>query len=195
MNKDQLLEIAMRRLTREQLNFFEDINNNDEENIFRQVCMFDLSLNDGVGIHNINRNDNTGRYHTKDRDIFRPFQYIHAYFKMDHQQIEWLTREIIHMCGLHLESLIKRIFKISRIPLGQALSYKIASIKLNDLLYKDLKVIVKPYNDAKHSLWQEKDSHMFDIYTTVLCYAVTRKLSIELLNIADLYTPEYVWKN
>lgn len=194
MNKDQLLEIAMRRLTREQLNFFEGINNNDEENIFRHVYMFDLSLNDGVGVHNINRNDNTGRYHIKDREIFRPFQYIHAYFKMDHQHIKWLTREIIHMCGLHLESLIKRIFRLSRVPLGQALSYRIASIKLNNLLYKDLKVIVKPYNDAKHSLWQEKDTHMFDIYTTVLCYAVTRKLSVELLNIADLYTPEYIWK-
>lgn len=192
MIKSKIFDIARNRLTHHEMEYLQDINFSGE-NIYSQVLQFDRILKVGVGLHNINDENSRGRYHIKDREIFRPFQYIEVYLKMDYQQIEWLTREIIHMCGLHLESLIKRLFTVTRMPLGQALTLRLAGLKLDRQLLDDLKVIVKPYNDAKHSLLQPKDTHLFDIQTTILCYAVTRKLSIELLSMVNLYTPEYVW--
>ncbi|MFD2878804.1 hypothetical protein ACFTAO_27185 [Paenibacillus rhizoplanae] len=82
----------------------------------------------GAGIHNINVGDN-GSYERKDRDIFRPIQYINAYLKMKPENFNWVTREIIHMSGLHLGSMIKRLFNIRRYPLGQALALPLAKVK------------------------------------------------------------------
>ncbi|WP_226646153.1 hypothetical protein [Mesobacillus subterraneus] len=192
MIKSKIWDIARKRLSQHEMEYLQNINFLGD-NIYSQVLQFDRILNAGVGLHNINDENSRGRYHIKDREIFRPFQYIEVYLKMDYQQIEWLTREIIHMCGLHLESLIKRLLTLTRMPLGQALTLRLAGLRLDRQLLDDLKVIVKPYNDAKHSLLQPKDSHFFDIQTTILCYAVTRKLSIELLSVVNLYTPEYVW--
>ena len=196
MEKNLLYKIAQKRLSKDEFDYIQNIDvKNENMSIYKQVELFELSLNKGVGIHNINDFvEGRGRYNIKDRDIFRPFQYIEAYLQMDYEDIEWITREIVHMCGLHLESAIKRLFKLTRIPLGQALTYKIAELKLGRELLSDLKVIVKPYNSAKHSLMHDKDTHMFDIHTTLLCYAITRKLSNELLPLIHLYTDENVWK-
>jgi len=196
MDKNLLIKIAQKRLSKEEFDYIRNIDvTNKSESIYNQMKLFDMSLKNGVGIHNINNIDKgVGRYNIKDRDIFRPFQYIDAYLRMDYQNIEWVTREIVHMCGLHLESAIKRLFRLTRIPLGQALTYKIAELKLNNELLTDLKVIVKPYNSAKHSLMHDKDTHMFDLHTTLLCYAITRKLSNELLPMVHLFTDREVWK-
>jgi hypothetical protein len=147
MDKNQLLKIAEKRLTKDELYYIQTIDISEQvETIYKQIQVFDLSMEGGIGIHNINDQEKSGRYHTKDRDIFRPFQYIEAYLQMDYKHIEWVTREIIHMCGLHLESLIKRLFKLTRIPLGQALTLKIAGLKLDRELLSDLKVIIMIQN-------------------------------------------------
>ncbi|MFD1906044.1 hypothetical protein ACFSQ7_21365 [Paenibacillus rhizoplanae] len=61
--------------------------------------------------------------------FFRPIQYINAYLKMKPENFNWVTREIIHMSGLHLGSMIKRLFNIRRYPLGQALALPLAKVK------------------------------------------------------------------
>lgn len=148
----------------------------------------------GAGIHNINIGD-TGRYERGDRDIFRPIQYIYAYLKMKPEDFDWVTREIIHMSGLHLESLIKRLFTIRRYPLGQALALPLAKVKLERHLYETLKLVIKPYNNAKHNLEQHKDTHLFDTETALLYYVAVRKTALMLMPITHLYTPSTTWNS
>jgi hypothetical protein len=162
-----------------------------KENIFDNMADFDSKLG-GAGIHNINQGK-TGRYNGKDRDVYRPIQYIYSYIQMDSEQVEWVTREIIHMCGLHLESLIKRLTRITRLPLGQSLTLSIVRTKLDNQTFKNLKVIINPYNDAKHRLDHDKDTHLFDIESALLCYAATRKIAKKIIPLASLYTPLCVW--
>src|SRR5215210_3415395 len=69
---------------------------------FVDLLAFDRSLG-GPGMHNINRG-RIGAYHPEDRDVLRPFQYCWAYFSLPEERLAWVTREIVHMCGLHLES-------------------------------------------------------------------------------------------
>lgn len=99
------------------------------------------------------------------------------------------------MCGLHLESLIKRLFKITRYPLGQALSLPLAKLKLENQLYLDLKAIIKPYNSAKHDMKHNKDTHLFDVNSALLYYVTTRKLSQQLMPITHLYTLPKTWES
>lgn len=50
-----------------------------------------------------------GRYDVADRDVFRPLQYCSMCLRTDHTTREWTARETVHMTGLHLESLVKRV--------------------------------------------------------------------------------------
>lgn len=192
MNKNDIMELSREVLSQEEFNEIINIAA-DKTHVFVNMINFDRKLG-GAGIHNINLGQ-TGRYHIKDRDIYRPYQYIYAYIQMDYEQIEWVTREIIHMCGLHLESLIKRLASITRLPLGQALTLQIVRMKLENQIYNYLRVIVKPYNNAKHKLNHEKDTHLFDLESALLCYASTRKLSKIISPLASLNTPLSVWED
>jgi hypothetical protein len=58
---------------------------------------------------------------------------------------------------------------------------------------KILKVIINPYNDAKHRLDHDKDTHLFDIESALLCYAATRKIAKKIIPLVSLYTPLCVW--
>ena len=165
----------------------------DKDNLFANMFEYDKKLG-GPGIHNINKG-NTGRYSVKDRDIFRPIQYIYAYFKMKPGDFDWVTREIVHMCGLHLESLVKRLFSITRYPLGQALALPLARLKLDKQLLLDLKSVINPYNNAKHHMDHTKDSHLFDVETALLYYVITRHLSLKLLEITHVYTDAETWNS
>ncbi|OIJ08858.1 hypothetical protein BKP35_17390 [Anaerobacillus arseniciselenatis] len=161
-------------------------------NIFEGVYNFDIKLG-GVGIHNINDFKKRGRYHIRDRDIFRPFQYIEAYLDFDQPHIEWVTREIVHMCGLHLECLVKRLTGQDKLPLGQGLMYAIAEYKLDKQTVSYIRVILQPYNDAKHRLSQEMDTHLFNMKQMLICYGATRKLSLKVMPMVKLYTDPSVW--
>lgn len=184
--------IANRLLTSEEIRDIQFIANN-RKNLFNDMLEIDMKIG-GAGIHNINIGD-TGRYEIKDRDIFRPIQYIYAYLKMKPEDFDWVTREIIHMSGLHLESLIKRLFAIRRYPLGQALALPLAKVKLEKQLYENLKLVIKPYNNAKHSLNQYKDTHLFDVETALFYYVAVRKISLMLMPITHLYTPSERWNS
>lgn len=186
-----LFETAERLLTREEQAQLRRLRINSEA-FYKDLLRFDRMLG-GIGIYNINKGD-IGRYDVRDREILRPFQYIDAYFQMDHKHVLWVTREIIHMCGLHLESMIKNMFSFSRMPLGQALTQWVVSNKLDKQLINDLKVIVGLYNDAKHRVNQPKDTHLFDISDSITCYIATRKISIRLMPMVKLYTPLDVWE-
>ncbi|THF76523.1 hypothetical protein [Cohnella fermenti] len=124
---------------------------------------------------------------------FGQFNIIYAYLKMQPGDFDWVTREIIHMGGLHLESLIKRLFNIDRFPLGQALASPLAKFKLDSQLYLNLKEIIKPYNNAKHHLDHKKDTHLFSVECAILYYLSVRKISLKLMPIVHLYTLAEVW--
>ncbi|MBU8716079.1 hypothetical protein KM924_26655 [Brevibacillus parabrevis] len=189
--KRLLFETADRLLTREEQVQLRELRINIE-NFYENLLVLDRVLG-GIGIFNINKGD-IGRYDVRDREILRPFQYIDAYFQMDHQHVSWVTREIVHMCGLHLESMIKNMFSFSRMPLGQALTQWVVSNRLDNQLMIDLRVIVGLYNDAKHRVNHQKDTHLFDISDALVCYIVTRKISMRLMPMVRLYTPLEVWE-
>ncbi|RNB70404.1 hypothetical protein [Brevibacillus panacihumi] len=186
-----LIQLIQKLLSNEELALFEKKVLFANDDLYEKLLEFDQKLG-GIGIYNINHGD-LGRYHVNDRDIFRPLQYIERYFQLDYENRAWVTREIIHMCGLHLESMMKNIFLISRLPLGQAVAQKAASLKLGRELVNDIKEIVKLYNDSKHRVDQDKDSHLFSVQDAVMCYVATRKISMSVVPYVKLDTPEDVW--
>lgn len=86
---------------------------------FERLLSFDRALG-GPGMHNVNRG-RMGAYSIEDRDVFRPYQYCWMHFSLPDERLEWMTREIVHMCGLHLEELVERVAKGRRLTLGQGL--------------------------------------------------------------------------
>lgn len=190
--RNYIIDIADKLLTSQEIRDLRFIANN-RKNMFSAMLKIDTKIG-GAGIHNINIGD-TGRYERKDRDIFRPIQYIYAYLKMKPGDFDWVTREIIHMSGLHLESMIKRLFTIRRYPLGQALALPLAKVKLEKHLYETLKLVIRPYNNAKHNVEQHKDTHLFDTETALLYYVAVRKTALMLMPITHLYTPSDTWNS
>lgn len=188
--ENEIIAMASRLLTSEEIRDIQLLCKN-RKNLFLEMIQIDMKMG-GAGVHNINKG-NTGRYEIKDRDIFRPIQYIYAYLKMQPDDFDWVTREIIHMSGLHLESLIKRLFNIDRFPLGQALALPLAKFKLDSQLYSNLKAIIKPYNSAKHHLDHKKDTHLFSVECALLYYISVRKVSLKLMPIVHLYTSAETW--
>lgn len=189
---NEIRDIASRLLTSEEIHEIQKLLKKRND-LFSNMRNIDMNMG-GAGTHNINRG-NTGRYNIEDRDIFRPIQYIYAYLQMRPGDFDWVTRGIIHMSGLHLESLIKRLFSIRRIPLGQALALRIAKLKLDNQLYLDLKAIIRPYNNAKHHLEHCKDTHLFDVESALLYYVAVRKIALKLMPITHLYTPSETWNS
>ncbi len=144
---------------------------------------FDRGLG-GVGIFNVN-NGNTGAYDVRDRDIYRPYQYILSFLEF---KTPWLTRGIIQKCGLHLESIVKRITGRDKLPLGQALSTYIARQKIGVELVRELMTIVNLYNNSKHKVNQPKDTHLFCFEEAIVCYLVTRKLSNKIIPFVKIHS-------
>lgn len=186
------MSIAQRILTTDEMVAVQGITNNND-NVFNIIRSIDIKIG-GAGIHNIN-NGNMGRYDIKDRDIFRPIQYIYAYLKMNPEDFQWVTRGIIHMSGLHLESLIKKLLSLSKIPLGQALALPLAKLALDNQLYSDLKIVIKPYNNAKHQLKHHKDTHLFNVESALLYYVAVRKISLKLMTMTHLHTRTETWNS
>jgi hypothetical protein len=160
---------------------------------FEDILAFDRLIG-GIGIFNINIG-RTGRYNVEDRDVLRPLQYIYMNLNIHQDSLSWYTRDIIHMCGLHLESIVKRITKKNRVPLGKSLfDGKLKSIIDSELL-SDIKIIAVLFNAAKHEVSRNKDEHLFSIEDALLCYFITRKLADNLYPYIKLYTNPEVWKD
>ena len=92
------------------------------------------------------------------------------------------------MSSLHIESLIKRIGNISNLPLGQALRKAVVRRRIDPVTWGQIDRYTRIYNDAKHNLRHQKDSHMFSVEGALLAYFVCRKLGAKLYPLANLIT-------
>lgn len=129
----------------------------------------------------------SGRYHVDDRDIFRPLQYCATLFSETHN-IEWGTRQIVHMSSLHIEELIERIAGTRNLPLGMLLRKSIIKAKLSHHMQTELAEITPIYNAAKHDVDQPVDTHLFAVEDAVLFYAICRQLAKKLYPCARMNT-------
>ncbi len=134
---------------------------------------------------------NSGRYHVNDRAVFRPLQYCGSYLEMADgaKEIVWLTREIVHMSGLHLETTLKRVGQTSMPwPLGQLLYDRTVKSKVDAILRGQIGQFLRVYNASKHDVDQPKDTHLFSLEDSIIAYAVSRKIGVQLYPHAKLYT-------
>lgn len=140
----------------------------------------------GKGIHNINRPDGqggyTGDYDIKDRPIYRPIQYVEAYFVWE-DYFEWHTRAFVEMSCLHIEACLKRYCKhIGRSSLGKLLHSKKGRSLPKDLWSQLNSVVKYLYNPAKHHIPAE-DCHLFTEADAIAAYFICRKLGQELIDL------------
>lgn len=199
---DRLLKLVEQLYTDAQYSQLVALAELDEGRLYKwaDLLSFDSALS-GPGVHNIhNANDLSpgaeGRYDYSDRDVFRPIQYCAVYFYMrDPSTIPWLAREIVHMAGLHLETLTKRIFRQPRMALGQLVKTRASLLrKLVGLTtWEQLRTFSSFYNDAKHDVAQAKDTHLFVPSDAVLAYFITRRLASALYPHARLATARSTW--
>lgn len=139
----------------------------------------------GKGIHNIERPDGeggwTGNYDIVDRPIYRPIQYVEAYFTWEN--FEWLTRDIVEMACLHIESCLKRYCRDrSRRMFGKLLSGKEGRTLPTKLWNWLDQVRQYLYNPAKHYI-PECEDHLFSKEEAIASYFICRKLGLELLQL------------
>lgn len=139
----------------------------------------------GKGIHNIDKLNEegvwTGDYDIADRSIFRPIQYVEAYFTWDN--FEWLARDTVEMACLHVESCLKRYCgRNDRKMFGKLLSSeegKTLPSKLWNWLDQIRQYL---YNPAKHYI-PEREGHLFSSEEAIASYFICRKLGLELLQL------------
>ena len=129
-----------------------------------------------------------GLYDVEDRDVFRPLQYIRTYLCMSPHDFAWVTREIVHTSGLHIEALVQRVGDVPRWPLGRAIRSVLAKRTLNETTWLQICGFSSVYNAAKHEVAPEKDVHLFDSDDAVLAYLAARLLARKLLPYASLRT-------
>lgn len=190
MRENKLMTIAESYFIKEEIKTIERISSLPS---LSRVLEFDRGLG-GIGLFNINIG-RTGRYHVEDRGILRPLQYIYMHLENHADSLSWYTRDIVHMSGLHLESIIKRFTGNYRVPLGKSLHNKKIKKAMDGKLLAELDVIAQMYNAVKHEMSQYKDEHLFSIGDALLCYFVTRKLASQLYPHIKLYTASEVWKD
>lgn len=151
---------------------------------FDALLDFDHQLG-GASIGALSENGH-GRYAVVDRDVFRPLQYCGMYLGAEASIREWTARETVHMAGLHLESLIKRVGRVGPLPLGGALRHVLVRPKLDPVLWQQLVAFSKVYNAAKHDVDQEMNTHLFSVEDAVLAYCICRQLAMPLYAQAGL---------
>lgn len=131
----------------------------------------------------------TGGYDMRDRDVFRPLQYCATYLQlMSEGKGGWLTRETVHMAGLHIESLSERIGLSYRSPLGRSIRSKVFRQNVDEETWKLIDKFRHIYNIAKHDVSHDKDTHMFTVADAVLAYIVCRAIGNRLSHLAKLKT-------
>ena len=60
--------------------------------------------------------------------------------------------------------------------------------KLDDELFNHASTFSNIFNEAKHNMCHEKDSHLFSINDAILAYFIARKLALPLYPLAYLTT-------
>ena len=139
----------------------------------------------GLGLHNINETVGarsvTAVARIEDRSIFRPIQYVGMYLQSG--SLEWLTRNIVTISCLHVESSLKRRLNIEgRLSIGMILTRSKTRSLRADLrtVLQELNEVV--YNRAKHSIEViGVDKHMFSIADSLAVYFTCRTLGYRLL--------------
>lgn len=173
---------------------------------YARLVLFDQSLG-GSGIHNVSRG-NSGAYAIEDRDVFRPLQYCSMIFDQPETGLRWSTREVVHMCGLHLEELVERVANGRKLTLGRGLEQAVVKEVLGPEGLRRTKRFLAPYNDAKHNFRPyhdagfedeegdaeaDHDGHLFTVEDAVVAYAVSRRLALPLYPHARLESPRSLW--
>ena len=157
------------------------------------IAFDDLSQLDrrigGPSISTINRNG-TGQYEIADRDVFRPLQYCAMLFRngLQRGELDWHARDIVEMSSLHIESLIKRVGNLFGLPLGALLHKAIVRRRLDATTLNRLHRFTTFYNEAKHNMGHEKDSHLFSVPDAITAYFVSRRLGLTLYSLARVRT-------
>lgn len=130
------------------------------------------------------------RYQPADRDVFRPLQYVDMEFRaaIRFGEMEWRARDIVEMASLHVESLIKRIGRVGRMPLGAALGNVLVQRRVDAVTYRRIRRYVAVYNAAKHDMDQPMGTHLFSEEDAVRAYTICRKLALPLYPLAGLVT-------
>ena len=139
-----------------------------------------------------------------DWDVFRPFKYCYMHLSKPSEEAEWSTRYVVHMCGLHLELLLKRVARRGRMTLGQGADNPMVARKLDPVHRRRIGRFVAVYNAAKHEgspppeePEHESDvpeePHLFSVEDAVLAYVVCRRLARYAYPHARLKTPRSVW--
>jgi hypothetical protein len=156
---------------------------------FDHLLDLDTTLG-GACITNVTDKSGNGQYAIGDRDVFRPLQYCAMYFyrKRNMAEIEWYTRDIVEMSGLHIESLLNRIGEFCGFTLGRALRDGRVRRRIGTETRAQADEFRKIYNAAKHNVNHDKDTHLFSIEDAVLAYFVSRKLGQALYHLAKLRT-------
>ncbi len=92
------------------------------------------------------------------------------------------------MSCLHLEGLVKRISRRSRLPLGRALQTGRAKAAIDAPTWEFIRRLTPIGNRSKHEFSQDIDTHMFDWEDAVLVYFIARRLARGLYPLAQLKT-------
>lgn len=169
---------------------------------FASLLRFDREMG-GTGMYDMAVHGTKDRYHIADRDVFRPFQYCHMYLSMPQPYVGWVTREVVHMCGLHLEALVDSIAGRRFFTLGRGLNNSTVRQLIEPQTLEKIDRFRKVYNAAKHDLRLPPDasrdgyladSHLFTVQDAVFAYATCRQLGASLYPHAGLQTPPHVWQ-
>ena len=168
---------------------------------FDRLLEFDEHLG-GPGMHCL---DVFGEeFSVDDWDVFRPFKYCYMHLSKPREKAEWSTRYVVHMCGLHLELLLKRVARCGQMTLGQGVHNPTVARKLDPVVRRRIGLFVAVYNAAKHAPSPPpeepehegdvlEEPHLFSVEDAVLAYVVCRRLARYAYPHARLKTPRSVW--
>lgn len=119
-----------------------------------------------------------GEADLEDRPIFRPLWYCEHYFAM-FELASWTARSVVHMSGLHLESLLKRLGGewTEHMPLGRLIRERRIEHVLGTTTAVQVRAFAHLYNSAKHDIPVDDDRPLFTQRESVMAYVVSRKLA------------------
>ena len=163
----------------------------DGESSLHDLMLIDDTI-PGLGQHNINERTGRGTVRAEarieDRPIFRPIQYVGMY--LHGGPVEWLTRNIVTMSCLHVESSLKRHLKIdSRLSIGMILKRGNARSLDADLAEVLWELNEAVYNKSKHTIERTyADGHMFSIADALAVYLICRTLGSRILKDSGITT-------
>ncbi len=130
--------------------------------------------------------ENKTIYAAADRDVFRPLEYCARFLGAEESARVWLARGTVHMAGLHLEALVKRVARLGPVPLGAGLRAARVRRLVGSAHWEQLVAFAHVYNASKHDVNQPLNTHLFSVEDAVVAYCVSRRLALPLYPLACL---------